>query len=180
MLKSPLFLLPVIIFLVVLNSCKPDIKENGAALKYFDLKGFLTRDTAVLNRAYHQVDKTVIHNGVSERRNVKIYNWGQELNLFFQSDINKPAWKNSYTIINNDEFILYKAKYPELQTRELLVKLDKQKVKWILIYTRDQNFLYKTNSKLTYYPDSAYLIEKLQHVRLLGNNTYIINGLISH
>ena len=166
--------------LICLSACRPGVEESSAALKYFDLKGFLVKDTARLKKLYHQVDKTVTYNGTSESKTVKVDNWGQELDLFIRSDINKPAWKNSYNVIANNDFILYKAKEPELQMREMLIKLDQQAVKWILIYNRDQNILYKTEEKLTYYPDSLYLIEKNQKVRLMiaANKYFRIKGVI--
>ena len=161
-----------------LFACKPAVKETGASLKYFDLKGYFTKDTARLNKLYNQVDKTVTYKGATEHKKVKITDWGRELDLFIRSDINKPAWKNSYTVISNDEFLLYKAKDPDLQTQEMLIKLDKQQVKWILIYNRNHNLLYTTTEKLTYYPDSLYLISKMQKVRLMGTNLYKIKGVM--
>ena len=161
-------------------ACKPDIKETGAALKYFDIKGYFTADTARLNKLNKNVLKTATNNGVTESKRVKIDNWGRELDLFIGSDINKPAWKDSYTIIANNNFLLYKAKDPDLKMREMLIKKDKQQVKWILIYNRTKNILYQTTEKLSYFPDSLYLIEKVQRVRLIGTNSYKIQGVIKN
>jgi hypothetical protein len=162
------------------TSCKPDIKETGAKLKYFDIKGFFSADTARLNHLNTQVAKTVSHNGATESKTVKIADWGQELNLFMDADINKPAWQNSYTVLTDGSLLFYKAIDPDLKMREMIIKRDKQKVEWVLIFNRTKNLLYTTTEKLTYYPDSLYLIEKDQHVRLMGNNNYSIQGLIKH
>ncbi|TWJ02507.1 hypothetical protein JN11_01480 [Mucilaginibacter frigoritolerans] len=163
------------------TACKPDIKETGAALKYFDIKGYFSADIAHLNHLKIQVLKTVSHNGTTESKTVKIDNWGQEFNLFIDADINKPAWQKSYTVITDDSLLFYKAIDPELKMREMIIKRDnKQKVKWILIFNRTKNILYTTTEKLSYYPDSLYLIEKDQHVRLMGNNHYRIEGVIKH
>ena len=80
-----------------LYSCRPDNRQSGAKLVYFDLKEFFRADSARLTRLNPAVNKTVTHNGVTETKVVHIGNWNQELNLFIQSDINRPAWKNSYT-----------------------------------------------------------------------------------
>jgi hypothetical protein len=166
-------------------ACKPDIKETN----YFDIKGYFTADAAKLHRLNPFVQKTVIHNGISESKKVKIDDWGRELDLFIGSDINKPALKNSYTVVDDSNFLIYKAKYPELKMREMIIKKDRGKVKWILIYnkTPPNKFLglkipslYQTTEKLTYFPDSLYLIEKVQKVRLMGFNHYKIQGVISH
>ena len=157
------------------TACKPDIKEKS---KYFDIRGFFMADTARLNKLKLQVLKTATHNGVSESKSVYINNWGREFDLFIGSDINKPAWKDSYTVISEDSLLVYRAKYPELTVREILIKRDKEKVKWILIFNKTKNILYQSTEKLSYYPDSLYLIEKDQKVRLMGNNHYRIEGVI--
>ncbi|MCR8558195.1 hypothetical protein KXD93_11100 [Mucilaginibacter sp. BJC16-A38] len=157
-------------------ACRPDVKDTGN--KYFDIKGYFTADTLRLKKLNKLVTKTVTHNGVTETKKVKIANWGQELDMFIGADINKPAWKNSYTVFNSDNVLLYKAKDEDLKVREVMIKLDKQKVKWMLIFTRTQNILYKTTERLSYFPDSLYLIQKDQHIKLMGNNHYIIQGVI--
>ncbi|MEO6632930.1 MAG: hypothetical protein ABIN13_14440 [Mucilaginibacter sp.] len=159
-------------------ACKPDVAETGSALKYFDIKDYFTADTARLKKLNPYILKTVKHNGVTETQKVKIENWGQELDSFVGADINRPAWKNSYSIATGDSLLLYKAKTPELKVREIIIKKENGKVKWLVIYIKTENMLYKDVEKLSYYPDSLYLIEKDQHVKLMGNNHYKIQGVI--
>jgi hypothetical protein len=160
------------------SACKPNIKETGSSQKYFDIKGYFSHDTAILNKSKTLVLKTVTHNGHTESKKVSIKNWGREFDLFIGSDINKPAWKNSYTIVNENGLLIYKSKEPELHVVQMVIKTDKQKVSWILIYTHTKNVLYQSTEKLTYYPDSLYIIEKDQKVRLMGKNHYEIRGQI--
>ncbi|MDB5007254.1 MAG: hypothetical protein JWP45_1647 [Mucilaginibacter sp.] len=157
-------------------ACRPDIKQ----IKYFDIKRYFNGDISRLKKLNKSVFKTVTINGVTESKKIKIDNWEQELNLFTGSDINSPAWKNSYTITDNDEFLIYKAKDPGLKMREMIIRRDKEQVKWILIFNSTKNMLYQTTEKLSYFPDSLYLIEKTQRVRLIGTNTYKIQGVIEH
>ena len=162
-------------------ACKPDVKESGASLKYFDINGYFTKDIARLNNLNKPVFKTVTHNGVSESKTVHINDWSRELDLFIQSDINRPAWKNSYKVITEDNFLIYRAKYPELKMHEMIIKEDKGKVKWILIYNKTpKNILYQTTEKLSYFPDSLYMIEKVQKVRLIGSNYYKVEGVMGN
>jgi uncharacterized secreted protein with C-terminal beta-propeller domain len=121
--------------------------------------------------------KSVEHNGDIQTKKMHIANWGLELSLFKLSDINKPAWKDSYAIQSGGDIIFYKAKDPELKTRALIIKQVNGQVKWILIYNHTKNLLYETDEKLSYFPDSLYLIEKSQRVRFLGTNKYRIKGL---
>jgi hypothetical protein len=129
-----------------------------------------------LNRITH---KMVYHNGIKETKDVHINNWGVELSLFSQSDINKPAWRNSYIIEKGDNIEIYRANDPDLKTREIIIKKEGGKVKWILISNSTKNQLYQTKEKLSYFPDSIYIIQKYQKVRLLGANTYYIKGSLN-
>jgi hypothetical protein len=173
------FIAGTIAVIFCVSGCKPDIKETGAAPKYFDLKGFFTADAARLNKLNKPVVKTVIHNGVTQNKKVRIGDWERELDLFIGSDINRPAWKDSYTVTVSGDITIYRAKDPKLKMRQMDIKWDKDKVRWFLIFNRIKNLLYETTEKLTYFPDSLYSIEKYQHVKLMGNNTYTVQGLIS-
>jgi hypothetical protein len=166
------------ILLACLPACKPDVKETGATVNYFDLKGYFDAEAVRLSRANKTVLKTVVHNTNTESKKVKITNWARELDLFTGSDINRPAWKNSYRVISSGDILFYKAKYPELKMREMVIKKDKLQVRWVLIFNRNKNILYQTNEKLSYFPDSLYLIEKTQKIRLMGSNEYVIKGIM--
>ncbi|HVW98033.1 MAG TPA: hypothetical protein VHA56_18830 [Mucilaginibacter sp.] len=160
------------------SSCRPGVRNNGGGLKYFDIKGYFAGEISRLNRENSPVLKTVKHNGTAQSKKVSIKNWEQELESFTSADINKPAWKDSYTITTGDSITIYKAKEPDLKVREIMIKKTEGKVKWLAIYTRTRNMLYQNIEKLSYYPDSLYLIEKGQHVRFIGDNNYTIRGLL--
>jgi hypothetical protein len=168
-----------------LQSCKPDIKENRASMKYFDIKGFFKSDSARLTKLNPLIFKTVKHNGVIESKTVHITNWGTELGLFSGSDINKPAWRDSYKVTADSNIIIYEALKPELNTREVLIKLVAGKVKYMMIINATdkhsiKNLLYNFIEKLSYFPDSLYLIQRSQTVRFLGTNKYDISGFFTH
>jgi len=162
-----------------LSACKPEIKQSRSSLKYFDLKGYFERDSARLTQLNKPVLKSVKHNGETETKTVRIANWGTELSLFKESDINRPAWKNSYSVLADSNLVIYKALEPDLKTKEILIKLKAGKVKYIMIINDTKNLLFKTQEKLSYFPDSLYLIQKAQTVRFLGANNYDIQGLFN-
>lgn len=166
-------------FILMLPACKPAIKQKSANLKYFDVKGFFNRDSARLAGLNPLVFKSVYHNGVTESKKVHINNWGTELSLFSGSDINRPAWVNSYNVVNEGNIIIYKAKSPELATQEILIKQNNGKVAYMLIYNHTKNLLYTNDEELSYFPDSLYQINKVQSVRLLGTNKYQIKGFFN-
>ena len=155
---------------------KPEIKETGAELKYFDLKEYFKEEADRLNKQNPLVDKTVVHNGAAERIKMQVTSWIKELNLFSESDINKPAWKLSYEVKAAGDSTVYQAKYPELKTRRItIIKKDGQ-VAQIAIVNNTHNILYTTTENLVYVPRAYYLIEKTQKVRVMGGNNYKITG----
>ncbi|MDB4926194.1 hypothetical protein [Mucilaginibacter sp.] len=174
-----LFYLFILSLTFLLPSCKPDIVQNGTTQNYFDIKGYFKADTARLHKLNHLTNKTVTHNGITESKKVNINNWGLELSSFSESDINKPAWRDSYNIQTNGASTIYRAKTFDLKTQLIVINKQADKVKWILIYNRTKNILYQTNEKLSYFPDSLYIIQKYQKVRLLGANTYTIKGTLN-
>jgi hypothetical protein len=158
----------IISFIAFLTSCKPDNIQT--APKYFDIKGYFHADSLRLTKLNHLTLKTVRHNGVSETKKVHINNWGSELSLFINSDINKPAWRDSYNIQDSGDALVYRAKTFDLKTQLIIINKQGDKIKWILIYNSTKNMLYQTTEKLSYFPDSLYVIQKSQQISLFGNN----------
>lgn len=161
------------------SACKPNINNGGMAPKYFDITRYFAAEATRLTKLNSPVLKTVMENKNVETKQVFIKDWNTELDFFKSADINKPAWKDSYSVDTSGGFLIYKAKDQNLKTLELIVKKQGAKVKWILIFTRTKNLLYETREKLTYYPDSLYLIQKKQFVRVLGTNLYTIKGVFN-
>ena len=158
-------------------SCKPDNLKEGAVNEYFDIKGYFDKNIAQLKKQQHTITKIVVHNGTAESKTVEISNWDTELALFTESDINKPAWKGSYTKLDSAGTVTYTANSTDLRTRRIVIcKTEDGHVNQLSIYNEINNALYKTSETLNYYPDSGYTIEKYQKVKLLGANTYKITG----
>ena len=168
----------MMICISVLAACRPDVQVNGAK-RFFDLKSFVNADSARLIKNHAVVSKTVWHNeSAPQTKQITVSNWGQELSSFAASDINKPAWRDSYKIQNQGDSVVYTAIDPHLITRRMVVHTVNGQVKRIRVDNFTENLLYKTSEKLTYFPDSLYLIDKLQQVKLMGANHYVIKGLI--
>ncbi|RFZ90521.1 hypothetical protein D0C36_22335 [Mucilaginibacter conchicola] len=155
---------------------KPEIKETGAELKYFDLKGYFKQQADQLKQANPEVNKSVAHNGTTEAKKVHITAWSQELNLFAESDINKPAWRSSYAVKSNADSIIYTALSPELKTRQVIIRKNGANVTEIAIFNSAHNFLYNTTERLVYMPGKYYSIDKNQKVKVMGANDYRIKG----
>jgi hypothetical protein len=178
--KITIYLIAGFVLLLAINSCKSDSHSATDTNKFFDIKGYFKTESARLTKLNPLVDKTVVHNNTTETQKVHISNWDTELSSFAESDINKPAWKASYNVQTTDDYLIYKAKDTSLKTQRIVIKRDHNKVKWILIVNHlPKNILYENKEKLSYFPDSLYLIEKKLMVRVLGINRYKISGRLN-
>ncbi|MGZ3810981.1 MAG: hypothetical protein ACXVJN_04610 [Mucilaginibacter sp.] len=165
-----------LVLLLGITACNRDSSVADNTTKFFDIKGYFKADSLRLVKLNPLVNKTVVHNGTTETKKVRISNWGNELRLFTESDINKPAWRASYSVQSDNDFLIYKAKDSLLRTRDIIIRRTGNHVKWMLIFNHKKNKLYETVEKLSYFPDSLYLIQKTQKVRFLGTNSFKISG----
>jgi hypothetical protein len=166
------------LFLLFLMSCK-QADDKAQKPVYIDLETYFKSEVERLSKKKSLVNKTIRQNGTTESKNKIEIDWLNELSLFISSDINKPAWKDSYTITQNTGQLSYYAKDPNLRTREIQVNKDpKGNFKRIFIKNINKNYLYESTEVLVYIPDSIYSIEKKQNVILLGKNSLFIEAEI--
>ncbi len=143
-----------------------------------DLKGFFEQEAIRLSKTSATVEKTVSRNGISESKKDISPDWNIELSLFTESDINKPAWKDSYRISKDSTGTSYIALDNKLRTRSIRIRKNRQgDLSELVIFNRIANNLYSSTEELKYIPDSLYRIIKTQDVILLGNNNYEISGI---
>ena len=66
---------------------------------YFDVKGLLTRQVAQLEQRHAAVTKQVrLRDEATETARVPSVQWNDELQIFFQADINKAALRGAYAV----------------------------------------------------------------------------------
>ncbi|ADY52589.1 hypothetical protein Pedsa_2037 [Pseudopedobacter saltans DSM 12145] len=167
-----------LVSLLFLGSCKSGKEKDIQELSYYDIKGFFEQEIVKLNKTNPVVKKSVFYNQDEEVKTLKIKDWAQELSLFVESDINKSSWKNSYKIDSLPNQIVYTAKENDLRTQKIIIDFKDSKPVKFSIKNKSINYLYTTSEDLTFYTDSLYNIVKDQHVTVLGDNHYIITGLL--
>lgn len=166
-----------ILFIAAFSACKSDKKTSDDEKIYFDIRSFFTNEALRLQKKNPTVIKLVSDGIKKEQKTLNISSWDHELELFKESDINKPSWKNSYAVKSSVNSITYSAKDPDLRTRSIVItRSNEGKVVGIIIQNQINNSLYSSVEKLTYYPDSLYIIDKSQDVRVLGEHNYIVKG----
>jgi len=174
MLKFNIY--PYCLLLFLLSSCFQNNKDNQpVTITYFDIKGFFEEEAVRLAQENPIVSKTIVKNSVKEEKLIKIKNWKQELDLFMESDINKPSWTSSYNIKENGDTTLYTALTPDLRTREIQIVKKGNHIHSLTIKNKVRNKLYESSENLFYFPDSIYRIDKSQDVKVIGINNYSIN-----
>jgi len=168
------------LLIIFLSSCNSQ-EETTPKNDFFDIRGFFEAEAKRLTNKNSISNKTVIQNNQSEVKKGLSVDWNDELALFIASDINKPAWSNSYKKLEDNLRISYLAIDTNLRTRYVEIQKDKNgQAVFIKIKNITQNMLYNSSEELIYIPDSAYTIDKNQSVRFLGKNNYKINGIISN
>jgi hypothetical protein len=166
------------LFIVFFSSCTIQ-EETKTNYNFFDVKGFFEAEAQRLTNLKSLSNKKVTQNNQSEIKKELSVDWNDELALFIASDINKPAWSNSYRYSEENLSISYFAIDTNLRTRYLEIRKDKNgRAVFFKIKNITRNMLYESSEELTYIPDSAYSIFKNQSVRFLGNNNYQIEAII--
>lgn len=168
----------------VVVACSPAREEqpaaSNAAPAYFSLKNYFRDEAERLQRASPKIVKSVVKNGSEESRHTQISNWENELMLFIESDINKPAWQQSYQIDSSGNTVVYQRLDPELRTVSISIERNADEtIDHIRIQNGVENMLYTSEEQLDYYPDSLYRINKKQRVMVIGENSYTITGTLS-
>lgn len=172
-------LIKAALLLFLISGCFSDAEEDQKNVNYFfDLKSYFSNTAKNLAKTNPLILKSVSKNEASETKKIKIKDWQQELALFIDADINKPAWKDRYVKDSTAIKIIYTAKEKDLKTQKIVINMMLGAPKKIEIETEITNFLYQTREHLIYYPDSCYSIKKSQNVFLLGQNNYKITGLL--
>ncbi|MBH8558618.1 hypothetical protein [Hymenobacter negativus] len=87
--------------LVLLGGCGEAGPAAPAARRplYFDVKGLLTQQVAQLEQRHAAVTKHVsLRGNAPETVRVPAVKWNDELQIFFQADINKAALRGAYAV----------------------------------------------------------------------------------
>lgn len=167
-----------ILLLVFISSCS-NREEVDTKTAFFDMKGFFEAEAKRLTSKKSTVNKSVRQNDQSEVKQKLSVDWDDELALFIASDINKPAWKDSYKISGDSIHFSYVAIDTNMRTRSVEIKKDKQgRPVFFKIKNITRSKLYESSEELIYIPDSIYKINKNQSVKFLGKNSYQVSGIL--
>ncbi|KAB7729196.1 hypothetical protein F5984_16285 [Rudanella paleaurantiibacter] len=160
---------------------------------YYDVAGYVSGQIEKLTAQKPTVEKSTFISGQTNLQTTAQIDWAKELELFKQADINKPAFRTSYTITRPDSLTYeYKLKSTEdkLTVRSLRVQLDSVTRQPIQIQAvlKTENPLYMSERHLVLISGSqprqgwgvhSYQIEGFQQLTYFDRNNFRVNGHIS-
>ncbi|GIV32567.1 MAG: hypothetical protein KatS3mg031_0102 [Chitinophagales bacterium] len=166
----------VLLFLFFAGCTRHEVRENQA--EYFNLVHFIHQEATRLDSLGIPVHKTVVMNGESEEKTLKIRNWRQELAPFREADINKKAYLGSYrtdTTFSASSFsVHYTALDSSLPTRTLTVHFDSVNPVRVSALIRTSNVLYTLYQQLNYVRDQGYSVQGRQQIKFMEPDSFRI------
>ncbi len=152
-------------------SDNPEIEKTKP---FFDLTAYIKAEEMRLTKLAKKVKKiTEVNNQHEERAEVQP-NFREELAVFSQADINRPAWYDQYKAdtIHSEAGQLLKLSYTalssSLKTRSIEVTFDSiGNIFGILIKAKSDNLVASTEQVLTYSPIVGYTIDRSQDMALI-------------
>lgn len=183
--KNRLFLILTLgfIFLQFCFSCSNPAEKAQKHL-YFEWKQFLQAEITRLKSINPPIRKSIILNEKKEEKTLHQVNFENELSLFLDADLNKPAFENSYDNLSENNIIWYSLKKEEnLKVKKVLIHLDNAEMpENVEIVIQEKNILFSTEKKLNMHFTEGklqtYSIEGTQQLAWLSPTNYKMMGVI--
>lgn len=151
-------------------ACTADTTQQSAEIEaFFDLQQYFTAQAAQLDGQQNVQKKTSI-DGKEEQRQVSNLNFEDELQLFINSAINRPAWLDKYQVDSTTNAtgqltrLTYRALEDQLRTRQVDIRFDNTTVTAVHILNETDNAIAQTKQELTYEAAKGYTIKSFQDV----------------
>lgn len=184
------FCLLFLIFL--LPACQPDMENKEEQEKvFYDVSGFIEKQVLVLNALKPSVSKTTEMGALKNEISTREIDWKKELELFAQADINKPSFKQSYSVRRPDAgtYIYTSREGDRLPIRQLTVTVDEQNQPvTILASILTENKLYSSAKNIslacvkkgTEVRIASYRIQGFQKLVLMDKKPFQVKAIIQY
>ncbi len=166
----------------VLAACQSNgpAPEKAPELPFFDLQSFFEAEIQRLNEKQPRLQKTVMVNDKEESQTLSRLAYDQELSVFLNSDINRPAWYDKYQIdsVRKDNQLArleYTAQDPDLRVRKIQVHFAGDEVSAVIIDKKTDNIVARSGQHLEYRPDEGYQIQSRQQTTISKEQDLEIN-----
>jgi len=170
-------------FLLFAFSSCTSIETNSSSKKqisFFDTDAFLKQEEMRLRATPHKVNAKISVNGTVEEKVLDSLNYTDAFALFFQSSINKTAWKEKYiidSVVENGSLkkIVYTARNENLKTRRLQIDFNGKASPENLVFDfKNTSILGDVTQKLEYNALTGIKIFNKQEILLIPNSEMIM------
>jgi hypothetical protein len=172
----------VLILFMMLMSCNSD-SQTEEIKRYFDLKGLIAKQIERLLTEKPLVVKTIAMADTSETQSIQTIDWTKELEFFTQTDLNKPAYINSYQVDSSSMGVKYVLKENEkLPVKYLSISRVGEEGIVVEALVSNDNYLYQTERHLKLSLNSNqvtdYQIDGFQKIVFGNKKPFKINGKV--
>jgi hypothetical protein len=172
----------VLILCMMLMSCNSG-SQTEEIKRYFDLKGLIAKQTERLLTEKPLVIKTIAMADTSETQSIQTIDWTKELEFFTQTDLNKPAYVNSYQVDSSAMGVKYVLKENEkLPVKYLNISRVGEEGIAVEALVSTDNYLYETERHLKLSLNSNqvtdYQIDGFQKIVFGNKKPFKINGTV--
>lgn len=153
-------------------------------ITFYNWKTFFQTELNRLNTQKPAIHKSIILNGKKEEKTLHDINFENELSLFLDADLNKPAFENSYDNLSENNLIWYSLKKDEnLKVKMVQIQLDAQELpENVSIIIEEKNFLFTSEKKmhLNFHEGQlqTYSIEGTQKLAWLDPTSFKMLGVV--
>jgi hypothetical protein len=166
--------------LCLASSCGSDAPGSGKTpAPYFDLKVYMEGEIRRLDAEQPRVVKKVQFNGQEETMQPPSLNYAEELRIFLDSDINRPAWRGMYdcdTIVSGESAfrVRYVAREKSPLVRLLTINYEEDEITEIGVERSSKTLLLGSSQVLNYQSGSGFSIRTVQQALMRKDQTIYI------
>jgi hypothetical protein len=169
--------------LLLSTACSDNISTSQKQVNdYFNLVEYFVKEAGKLRKQNAKISKTLIKDDVTETLVFDSINWDQEFKPFMNSDLNKPAFRQAYTVdtihVNAAIKIIYNAKDPLLTTRSILISYVNEKIDSLMIINQTSNIYYSAAETLIYLPGKYYILKSMNDPAAGNPTSFQLKGEI--
>ena len=175
---------------LILVACAPE-PEPARIHSYFNLEAFTQTQATRLDSLRPWVEKKVRSENRTETKRLRAINWQKELDLFAQADLNKPAYRTSYTVVQPTAHSFeYRLKPGEdVPVRYMKVAMDSRtgQLQSLEAEVVSENYLYHSRRLLTLQcgpgPDGTWLVRSyhisgFQQLAFFAQKPFEVSGKV--
>lgn len=178
--------------LIFVVACENNAPQTNSQPAYYDVAGYVKGQIEALIKEKPVVSKNARIGAQINQQVTQNIDWIKELELFTQADINKPAFRTSYSVVRPDSLTYQYALKPgeeRLTVRSLTVRLDREtrKPARIEALLKTENPLYVSERRLvlesgannrTGWGIRQYRVEGFQQLTYFDRNEFRVEGRV--